>query len=347
MSMRKFDEIWGALDSDARLNDTGMFLARLVRSESPVRVFLATEQAGRRLMLCRLSGKWTDEMVADLPKWKGLTIEQRQMSLLEYKNYWFLILSNTSAEHRAVFQEVVSSVGGEILGSSSESEMYVHLRNALQKWHDFFQKNGLVGLSPAQQRGLFGELWMLRELLRKTSQNYWSRVVQCWIGPDESTHDFSLNKYSLEIKTTTAKKHHIFHVAGERQLDNHGLKSLKLIYLVFAILENSGETLPDMVKYIRHLIAGDVYALNLWENLLLKTGYLDAQHPLYKTGYIQREIKCFHVVEGFPRILTSDIPDGVGDISYSVQVSSCAKFDVDFDSSIRQFVEQLTKEESP
>jgi hypothetical protein len=39
-------------------------------------------------------------------------------------------------------------------------------------------------------------------------------------------------------------------------------------------------------------------------------------------------MKFFEVAEGFPRLLQGNLPDGVGDLKYSVVVASCTPFEI-------------------
>jgi hypothetical protein len=42
-------------------------------------------------------------------------------------------------------------------------------------------------------------------------------------------------------------------------------------------------------------------------------------------------MRFFNVVEGFPRILQGILPDGIGDLKYSVVVSACTSFEINKD----------------
>ena len=53
--------------------------------------------------------------------------------------------------------------------------------------------------------------------------------------------------------------------------------------------------------------------------MLFDSGYLDEQAERYaSTGYNILQELFFRVSEGFPRIIERDLPEGVGDLNYSV-----------------------------
>lgn len=55
--------------------------------------------------------------------------------------------------------------------------------------------------------GLFGELWVLRELLREKRAS-----VSSWTGAEQEVHDFRICGFELEVKTTTGNsREHVIH----------------------------------------------------------------------------------------------------------------------------------------
>lgn len=73
----------------------------------------------------------------------------------------------------------------------------------------------------------------------------------------------------------------------------------------------------------------DPLAFDLFDERLFAGGYLDAQAPAYGTGYTVRLANIFLVAEGFPRIVESDRPAGVGDVVYSIAVGALTPFAID------------------
>jgi hypothetical protein len=61
---------------------------------------------------------------------------------------------------------------------------------------------------------------------------------------------------------------------------------------------------------------------------LLEAGYLDEQAHLYSRGYVLRSFHAFEVKEGFPRLLEEDLPTGVGEVSYSIDLAMAKPYEV-------------------
>jgi hypothetical protein len=76
----------------------------------------------------------------------------------------------------------------------------------------------------------------------------------------------------------------------------------------------------------------DATALARFNESLLRSGYLDSQTSFYGTRRLEeaREL-LFEVREGFPRLRLRDVPAGIVDGSYTVELSACSGFGIDAD----------------
>ena len=100
-----------------------------------------------------------------------------------------------------------------------------------------------------------------------------------------------------------------------------------LLHLSLDLRQGQGETLPEMVDGVRSLVANDAIAKDELENLLFEVGYLDIHATRYENiGYTIREHNYFKVGENFPRIIESDLRNGVGDVRHTISVAECKRF---------------------
>jgi hypothetical protein len=86
-------------------------------------------------------------------------------------------------------------------------------------------------------------------------------------------------------------------------------------------------TLPALICEIYTQIQNDPIASFQFEIKLAKYGYNEALAEKYSIGFSIFEMKIFEVAEGFPRLLQQNLPDGVGDLKYSVVVAACKPFE--------------------
>jgi hypothetical protein len=193
----------------------------------------------------------------------------------------------------------------------------------LLKWQQFLDQYDPEGLSDEAQRGLFGELWVLRKYMIPLLGL--SAAIDSWKGPEKNQQDFKFFKSAIEVKTTISKLHQKIQIVSEQQLDNAGLNSLYLYHISLINGTGSGETLPEIVDSIRQLLIPDFEAVKKFEDSLINAGYISAHIGRYSgTKYLVRTQSAYKVDGNFPRIIGQNLLNGVGDVHYSINVSECA-----------------------
>ncbi|WP_085728052.1 PD-(D/E)XK motif protein [Pseudomonas sp. R37(2017)] len=183
-----------------------------------------------------------------------------------------------------------------------------------------------LDLSAAEQIGLFGELWVLSNVLLPTIG---PRVSHLWSGPEGERHDFIGQGVHVEVKTTTRlePKHEI------SRLDQLKAPASKRLLFVSVMLERSlggDETLADRVDEIREKLVSDGRALDVFDSRLAQLGWHEG---LRQTGallrFTFRDVHVFEVAGNFPRLPDDYVPPlGVTGIRYSINVGSLPSLDV-------------------
>ncbi|MCX4036270.1 PD-(D/E)XK motif protein [Aeromonas caviae] len=181
-------------------------------------------------------------------------------------------------------------------------------------------------LSVAEQIGLFGELWVLSNVLLPTIG---PRVSHLWSGPERERHDFVGQGVHVEVKTTTRSepKHEI------SRFDQLKAPASKRLLFVSVMLERSlggEETLADRVDEVREKLGSDGRALDVFDSRLEQLGWHDG---LRQTGallrFTFRDVHVFEVAGNFPRLPDDYVPPlGVTGIKYSINVGSLPSLDV-------------------
>ena len=207
----------------------------------------------------------------------------------------------------------------------SEEKILKELINRFEKWKSLFDKVSSHGLTPEEQRGLFGELFLLKKLLLSFEQT--SFVLSSWVGVEKQIRDFQYNNWGIEVKTTHGNNHQKIQISSERQLDTSNLEHLFLFHLSMESRLNSGETLNSMVDSIRLILESDFVSLNKFNNKLFEAGYFENHRDNYSdTGYFIRNEAFYKVENKFPRIEEKDIRNGVGDVKYSIIISQFSEY---------------------
>lgn len=224
-----------------------------------------------------------------------------------------------------VFDTLVSDVLAAVINESDIKIILKNYSNRLIKWQSLFERFKQQGLTPEEQRGLFGELFFMRKFLQANPD--FKNVLISWIGSEKQIRDYQFGRWSVEVKTTHGNNHQKVQITSERQLDTTNLDNLFLNHISLESRQQSGETLNQIVDSIIEILNSDFTALSQFRNKLIEAGFFDHHRNLYTDiGYFIRQEVFYKVENDFPRIEESDIRNGVGDVKYSIIVSQCSDF---------------------
>jgi hypothetical protein len=232
-----------------------------------------------------------------------------------------LSLRLENREHKDVFTSLCADLADN-LSDVSESSRDAALASFLDRWTKFFERFGVRGLSPENQRGMYGELCWLRTLLANDFS--YITALNAWKGCERGYHDFEINGQVVEVKTTMTKEPRKVRISNERQLDDRGLLSLHLLVLTLIKSEGGGESLPEIVNSVMAAVSTVPGGRRRFDQCLIAAGYLEIHTHLYTNTYTVKRDELFRVEKGFPRI--TDVPDGLGDIKYSLVVGAVSAF---------------------
>lgn len=266
------------------------------------------------------------------PKWIGMRFEIISLDIPKTTRHVRLFLSDR--EHKSVFSTVCCDIVDTLVKVKDPGLRIQELQNCIERWSSFFKKYGAEGLAKEMQRGLFGELSWLRLLLSRNMNA--TSAIRSWKGCRRNFHDFQYNGRVVEVKTTMTKEPRRVRINNERQLDSRGFDFLYLFILSLQKLESGGQRLTALVDEIRDVIGGDRSAENLFEIALRDAGFLDAHSSLYTDEYKAIKKEIFEVKSGFPRVIK--LPNGVGDITYTITISACSDFELKIDDAINNFM---------
>jgi hypothetical protein len=235
-----------------------------------------------------------------------------------------LLLVLQDSQFRDVFYALADDVVRTIARVATEPEALRAFSDRLHRWQAFLRRHGGGGLTLERRRGLFGELLFLRdEILPRVGEH---RAVSSWKGSGGAHHDFQLRSGSVEVKTTAAASPHAFHVSNILQVEPAGDAPLGVVLVMLEETEGGSESLPDLIASIRGVLSTG--PLELFNTALVDSGYLDVQEDEYQTPrYNRRQVRSFEVREGFPRLSSGALPNGVEDVRYSVALAACSPFE--------------------
>lgn len=322
------EDIWESMENDTVIDTKSFILKRRLNPQSLFDIFLAMEKPkNKRILLLEISASNIPN-TDSLPQSKGFELHtlSRPENSEDRVN---LELSLTNSEYSDIFSSLAKDIIDQIDEQKNEVSLIKAFIERIIKWQYFLERYGTEGLNDRAQRGLYGELWFLREYqINILGKN---KGVESWKGPYGKAQDFQFSDCAIEVKTSIGKQHQNIHISNEQQLDDTGFKKLYLHHLsLIESPERNGETLFEIVDDIRKIVASDPMANRKMDETLIKAGYLDVHSDRYnEISYTIKSSNIFRVTGNFPRIIEKNILNGVGDIRYSISLAECMHYVMD------------------
>ncbi|GAA1373645.1 PD-(D/E)XK motif protein [Luteococcus sanguinis] len=148
-------------------------------------LLLAADSKGQRHILAPLAEGQTFEAQV----WDNLRLTEA-----EFKSRRYLDLICSSDDLSKVFAAFADQVIRQTV--SEKRPAADSLQRTLREWKQLLKP--APALSEEEARGLFGELVVLRELVRRNS----GFALDSWSGPEMDLHDFTTPKGDIEVKTS-------------------------------------------------------------------------------------------------------------------------------------------------
>jgi hypothetical protein len=303
----------------------GAIIRRRVDPSSPVDVYLGVEPATGNLGVLLGVHRRLVPAARDLPGGAGFALKPHLIKD-DGRDTINLGIFCTDVACEDVFRHFMEDIVPRLLAESSPESALRAFLTRVSLWQRFFVHGHDAHLSEESRVGLFGELLLLRDVLIPAAGQ--SAAVDGWKGPEGMPQDFVVDSGALEVKCTRAKAGERIPVSNELQLDERPFAHLILAHVLVTQGGAGSFSLTDMVESVRGLLAGP--ALLAFNDRLITAGYLDAHGDFYRESrFSVREVNFYEVRDDFPRLRADDVPQGVAEISYKIDVSAVQPFKVD------------------
>lgn len=306
---------WSAINKPA-----SDFNVRLVDNHHPLLLYWGVDARSRYLFVYEGEAGAMPELKT-LPNLSGITTAiskegelAKLVLILNETVNWELFHALCNDLVRATAQVTEASQGPSIV-----------LRR-LKRWQDFLKKER-SGLLPMEKiKGLIGELLFLGEPVASTFG--WDDAVTFWKGPEDAPQDFAVHDTAVEVKCQSGGSKPSVRITSVEQLNPQLPEAYLVVYTIATASgeESSHFNLNSLVDAVREkLDTASELARERFEDLLYLAGYVSSEKYL-EWHFTKIAVKCFKIVEGFPRISPSGVPDGVDSISYVLQLDACTEF---------------------
>lgn len=319
------DEHWNSLEAGAagQSPEPGVTVRRIDPNARDDLFAGVRRPAGTRLLLLQTTARLRPAAVP-LIQSRGFVTTVTRFS--GDQAHFHLFIESAAVSYNEVFGYLAADVARQVFERAESTPAVSAFLGRLQRWKRFFESGGGEGLSEIAAQGLLAELLFLRDFAIPECGNA-AAAVASWAIPEPLSKDFQYSQGAIEVKCSVAREHTKVHISGERQLDDTGFAVLYLFAVLLEKVVTGGFTLPEIVNSVRELLSDEV-ARSRFEDKLLAYGCLDIHFPRYERHFIVQRMRAFRVCPGFPR-MPAILPDGVGDLNYTVALAACGAFEVE------------------
>lgn len=264
----------------------------------------------------------------EIPELKNYHFKGVEIFVIETDTIKELNIYLLDNDLKDIFSLFIQNILEEITESVTENEAVTKTLNVISKWKKLFDKINFNGLSIEHQKGLIGELLFINYLLdhRKSS----SIILNSWTGPDFEDKDFVFGGIGIEIKLTSSKYPKI-KITNEGQLDAQNLTELFLILYTAEDVKENGFTLNSLIEQTQQKLLPNIDVLKFFNERLMLLGYLEEHKEHYNKMYSLKKTFSYSVSQEFPKIIKSQLPIGVYNTSYFIELSAVENFSVELD----------------
>lgn len=203
------------------------------------------------------------------------------------------------------------------------------------RWHYLLRGGKLDVLSEEAQKGLIGEIEVLKLLIATLGAK---PALAAWMGPSGAPKDFELKADCIEVKARRGASQPFVKITSEHQLADVPARRLWLgVLAVDKVQPPHGRTLTEHVAEVTDLLERtEPSAIADWDLHLADAGY-DGLHDYSAWRWIVSPPEFHAVAEDFPRI-TAPVPLGVSGVTYALALSACAPYRADWSTVRSNFV---------
>ena len=323
MNIEELHKKWDMVKSQDILNG---YKSIILSKESIPNLFVGVDKHGIRCLIFSIK----NAKRIDIKE-----IYRDKINISYYEDLNILIIPVEDKDYYEVFDHFILSVFNTIKNIKKTEEQLKLFYKIFNKWVNFFEPPYDDRLPQDSVRGLFGELYVLNNLLNNCTSDAIDYCLESWVGPYNKSHDFLLEEKDLEVKTKDASAVKV-KLASEFQLDIELGKMLNLIVVSISTDIHNGSTLEDLFKMIKDAIyqnAGDVSIfLKALQQLNVTINNI-SEYNNYRFSI--QNIKIYDATSSdFPKIVPSNIPESINTVRYYLNLTDLDDYLVEPDKYI-------------
>jgi hypothetical protein len=305
-------------DNVLLFQDKKGYKALRISSECKPELFIAVDAEENRCLLLFLP---TDFEV----KLNGTDKEKLQLTYVKEKNV--ILIKLNDIDFIDLFNDLIISLYSKIHKISDPNSYSKKLISSFYKWIEFFDEKQNKKLGIEEIQGLFGELFVLNEMIVDANNQNINSVLESWRGPYDNTNDFVLDKKNIEVKTKQESKSFV-KISSEYQLDIEFDKGLELLVVSVVNDISQGKSIFDLLSEIIVFIRENQGDLAILYHALNQKGLtIDTVKEYNNHRFIVKKTTTYNCTkDDFPKLSTSNIPEEITKLKYQLRTTTLSDF---------------------
>lgn len=253
-----------------------------------------------------------------LPQGRGFRVEKVRYDIGGDGQVW-VSLSRQLAGSLDMFVRMAEDVIGMLraYGHANDETLVQLFLGRIKAWQEFMERGREDVLGPEAEVGLFGELSVLKMILEALASPI--VALESWHGPLDGLQDFLIGTGAIEVKSTVAVNGFSATIGSLEQLDDSLVQPLFLAGIRLS-LDSYGRTLPEFITELGGLLSDNPAAKGMFENLVLRAGFLWAFSDSYKRRFTHTDTTIMPVGENFPNLTRGNVNIAIRKARYELDL---------------------------
>lgn len=285
-----------------------------------VAIYWGRDVSAQCLLIVELEGDFTAQLRRDTVSLHGIGVDLRNSDSAGFQRLVLTLARHIDSDlFLGLCETLIESLRAVTDSAVALAVTIAHLK----RWKAFLAGRNARRLSPEEVRGLFGELHVLRLLYQETLTQ--AAAVDAWSGPDDSHQDFIFASRAIEVKSFSGRERNTVRISSEDQLASLAEELFLLTQRLSDLPDHpQALSLNEIVALIERELS-EAEAIEQYTYKLADFGYA----PLFdydSPRFVVSGLQGYRVTDTFPRLIRSELPQGVTRVSYDIMIETISPF---------------------
>lgn len=288
-----------------------------------VPLYWGKDSVGHCLFVVELQGNHTEQFRKEGTSVHGINVDLRRLGVTENQG---LVLTLERQVDKDLFMGLCETLATSLQPVVDSTTALAVALAHIKRWKVFMAGRRSRLLSTEEIIGLFGELLFLRSLYQSYLDE--KSAMSAWCGPDRSHQDFIFGNTAVEVKCLSGRERSTVRISSEDQLEALCDNLFLMVYRISDMPDSDNAlSLNGLVHLIESELTNEMAIADL-SRRLVAYGYIEMRE-YDKPKFLVTSQHVYRVADGFPRLLRSELPDGIVRLSYEIELEKLVEFECD------------------